>query len=183
MKDIRKRRALPASLWLQQHQNSIEGFACPMIWFLLQHPLTWFLRSVLVLPSFVGIMLPRAQTEDSFFTAYKFCVKASAPCQWLDSSLSRQTCGLPMQYKLMLRSLRTEAKVAFWTTGCMHCDVQVLGCWILFCAANVAKALIAKKMASHFHKQTHFQKMRDAIKKVRRFCLLATDSRLAVASC
>ncbi|KAL3133020.1 hypothetical protein ABBQ38_006929 [Trebouxia sp. C0009 RCD-2024] len=43
--------------------------------------------------------------------------------------------------------------------------VKVLGCWILFCAANVAKALGAKRMASHFHKQTHFQKMRDAIKK------------------
>lgn len=57
--------------------------------------------------------------------------------------------------------------------GCMQCDVQVLGCWILFCAANVAKALLAKKMASHFHKQTHFQKMRDAIKKVRHFCLHA----------
>ena len=44
---------------------------------MLQRPLTWFLRSTLVLPSFVGIMLPHAQTEDSFFKAYDFCVKAS----------------------------------------------------------------------------------------------------------
>ena len=44
--------------------------------------------------------------------------------------------------------------------------LQFLGCCIIFCAANVVKALLAKKMASHFHKQTHFQKMRDAIKKV-----------------
>ena len=43
---------------------------------------------------------------------------------------------------------------------------QFLACCIIFCAANVVKALLAKKMASHFHKQTHFQKMRDAIKKV-----------------
>jgi len=44
--------------------------------------------------------------------------------------------------------------------------LQFLGCCIIFCAANVIKALLAKEMASHFHKQTHFQKMRDAIKKV-----------------
>ena len=30
----------------------------------------------------------------------------------------------------------------------------------------MVKALLAKKLASHFHKQAHFQKMRDAIKKV-----------------
>ena len=51
--------------------------------------------------------------------------------------------------------------------ACVPFGMQVLGCWVLFCAANVAKALVAKKMASHFHKQTHFQKMRDAIKKVK----------------
>ncbi|DBA70449.1 TPA: hypothetical protein ACH3X2_011857 [Trebouxia sp. C0005] len=82
----------------------------------IKRPLTWFLRSVIVLPAFVGIMLPRAETDDAFFKAYDYCVK-------------------------------------------------FLGCWIIFCAANVVKALLAKKMASHFHKQTHFQKMRDAIKK------------------
>lgn len=55
-----------------------------MTQFLLQRPLTWFLRAVLVLPSFVGIMLPRAQAEDNFFTAYEFCVKVNAACQMLD---------------------------------------------------------------------------------------------------
>ncbi|DBA97213.1 TPA: hypothetical protein ACH3X1_014965 [Trebouxia sp. C0004] len=82
----------------------------------IKRPLTWFLRSVIVLPAFVGIMLPRAETDDAFFKAYDYCIK-------------------------------------------------FLGCWIIFCAANVVKALLAKRMASHFHKQTHFQKMRDAIKK------------------
>ncbi len=58
-----------------------------------------------------------------------------------------------------------------WSTCLVHFLkqsflLQFLGCWIIFCAANVVKALLAKKMASHFHKQTHFQKMRDAIKKV-----------------
>ena len=45
---------------------------------LLQRPLTWLLRSVLVLSAFVGIMLPRAETDDPFFKAYDYCVKVSA---------------------------------------------------------------------------------------------------------
>lgn len=60
------------------------------------------------------------------------------------------TCGIPASCRTLKQSLL----------------LQFLGCWIIFCAANVVKALLAKKMASHFHKQTHFQKMRDAIKKV-----------------
>ena len=43
----------------------------------MQRPLTWFLRSIIVLPAFVGIMLPRAETDDAFFKAYDYCVKAS----------------------------------------------------------------------------------------------------------
>jgi len=42
---------------------------------LVQRPLTWFLRSVIVLPAFVGIMLPRAETDVAFFKAYDYCVK------------------------------------------------------------------------------------------------------------
>ena len=53
------------------HHNSIRRDGS----LLLQRPLTWFLRSVLVLPAFVGIMLPRVQTQDSFSTAYGFCIK------------------------------------------------------------------------------------------------------------
>jgi hypothetical protein len=65
----------------------------------------------------------------------------------------RMTCGVP-------------GLPAFCRTLKQSLLLQFLGCWIIFCAANVVKALLAKKMASHFHKQTHFQKMRDAIKKV-----------------
>ena len=42
----------------------------------------------------------------------------------------------------------------------------MLGCAIIFCLANVVKAVLAKRLASHFHREAHFQKMRDAIKKV-----------------
>ena len=44
--------------------------------------------------------------------------------------------------------------------------LQVFGCAIIYCLANVVKAVLAKRMASHFHREAHFQKMRDAIKKV-----------------
>ena len=100
--------------------DDIEMLACPMIWFLSQRPLTWFLRSVLVLPSFVGIMLPRAQTEDNLFTAYEFCVKASAPCQLLDP-LSYARSAICQCHKDL--SMRIEAKlqkwmIALWLAAC-----------------------------------------------------------------
>jgi hypothetical protein len=36
----------------------------------------------------------------------------------------------------------------------------------LFTFANVLSTLVAKMMASHFHKATHFHKMQEAIRKV-----------------
>lgn len=44
---------------------------------------------------------------------------------------------------------------------------QAIGCLILFTFANVLSTLLAKMMASHFHKATHFHKMQEAIRKVR----------------
>ncbi len=52
----------------------------------MQRPLTWFLRSVIVLPAFVGIMLPRAETDDAFFKAYDYCVKVSMLPAWSPQS-------------------------------------------------------------------------------------------------
>jgi len=43
---------------------------------------------------------------------------------------------------------------------------QAIGCLILFTFANVLSTLMAKMMASHFHKATHFHKMQEAIRKV-----------------
>ena len=45
--------------------------------------------------------------------------------------------------------------------------VRLLGCAVLFCFANVLSALLAKIMATHFHKDAHFSKMNDALQKVR----------------
>ena len=55
----------------------------------LQRPLTWLLRSVLVLPAFVGIMLPRAQTADAFYNAYDNCVNVSS-----QKRLYKQSCAI-----------------------------------------------------------------------------------------
>lgn len=43
---------------------------------------------------------------------------------------------------------------------------QAIACLILFTFANVLSTLLAKLMASHFHKATHFHKMQEAIRKV-----------------
>ena len=43
---------------------------------------------------------------------------------------------------------------------------RLLGCLLLFFFANVLKTLVAKVMASHFHKEAHFEKMQEALQKV-----------------
>ena len=43
---------------------------------------------------------------------------------------------------------------------------RLMGCLLLFFFANVLKTLIAKIMASHFHKEAHFEKMQEALQKV-----------------
>lgn len=43
---------------------------------------------------------------------------------------------------------------------------RLLGCLLLFTFANVLKTLLAKIMASHFHKEAHFEKMQEALQKV-----------------
>ena len=43
--------------------------------------------------------------------------------------------------------------------------MQAIACLILFTFANVLSTLLAKLMASHFHKATHFHKMQEAIRK------------------
>ena len=50
------------------------------------------------------------------------------------------------------------------STGCAC--TQAIACLILFTFANVLSTLLAKLMASHFHKATHFHKMQEAIRKV-----------------
>ncbi|KAL0029403.1 hypothetical protein WJX77_004930 [Trebouxia sp. C0004] len=42
---------------------------------------------------------------------------------------------------------------------------RLLGCLLLFFFANVLKTLVAKIMASHFHKEAHFEKMQEALLK------------------
>ena len=53
-------------------------------------------------------------------------------------------------------------------TSCedMH-GAQFLGCLLIFTFANVMATLLSKALASHFHKETHFDKMQQAIRNVR----------------
>ncbi len=44
---------------------------------------------------------------------------------------------------------------------------QLLGCLTLFWFAMVLKTIIARAVSSHFHKEAHFAKMKQALEKVR----------------
>ena len=64
---------------------------------------------------------------------------------------------------------------------------RLLGCLLLFFFANVLKTLVAKIMASHFHKEAHFEKMQEALQKVGallcRAALVCAVLRCAVPCC
>lgn len=45
--------------------------------------------------------------------------------------------------------------------------LKLLFCLALFAAGNMAKTLLAKLLASHVHKRSFFDKMQDALEKVR----------------
>ncbi|KAK9815600.1 hypothetical protein WJX72_006571 [[Myrmecia] bisecta] len=79
-------------------------------------PLALFIRTVLLIPLFVGCFSGRANDDAGVKTAYLNILK-------------------------------------------------VLGCLVLFTFGNVLKTLAAKMLATHFHKQAHFEKMQDALKK------------------
>ena len=44
--------------------------------------------------------------------------------------------------------------------------VKILASAILFFFANVLRTLMAKLMSTHFHKEAHFKKMQEALRKV-----------------
>ena len=50
-------------------------------------------------------------------------------------------------------------KRARWLCKLRGCGLQAIACLILFTFANVLSTLLAKMMASHFHKATYFHKM------------------------
>lgn len=43
---------------------------------------------------------------------------------------------------------------------------KILFCLLLFCVADLIKAVLAKFVAGHFHTSLHFTKMQDALNKV-----------------
>ena len=43
---------------------------------------------------------------------------------------------------------------------------KILVCLLLFCVADLIKAVLAKFVAGHFHSSLHFTKMQDALNKV-----------------
>lgn len=53
------------------------------------------------------------------------------------------------------------------TTGIDVWSAQALVCVLIGAGANVLKTLAAKLLATSFHRQAHFDKMQDALSKVR----------------
>ena len=49
--------------------------------------------------------------------------------------------------------------------------LQVLVCIFLWLVVDVIKTMMAKSMANHFHQETYFQRMQEALRKVRAHCL------------
>ena len=45
--------------------------------------------------------------------------------------------------------------------------LKALACLVLFAAGNLLKTLLAKLLASHFHRRAFFDKMQDALQKVK----------------
>ena len=60
--------------------------------------------------------------------------------------------------------------------------LKLLFCLALFAAGNVAKTLLAKLLASHVHKRSFFDKMQDALEKVK-VLLLVAFARHQLATC
>jgi len=52
--------------------------------------------------------------------------------------------------------------------------LQVLVCIFLWLVVDVIKTMMAKLMANHFHQETYFQRMQEALRKVRAHCLSVT---------
>lgn len=55
-----------------------------------------------------------------------------------------------------------EALTVWWLA------VKLLVCGMIAACAHLLKTLLAKLMASNFHKRAHFDKIQDALNKVRR---------------
>lgn len=49
--------------------------------------------------------------------------------------------------------------------------LQVLVCIFLWLGGDVIKTMMAKLMANHFHQETYFQRMQEALRKVSACCL------------
>ncbi len=47
-----------------------------------------------------------------------------------------------------------------------HTVRKILSCLLLYCVADLIKAVLAKYVAGHFHNSLHFTKMQDALNKV-----------------
>lgn len=54
--------------------------------------------------------------------------------------------------------------------------LQVLVCIFLWLVVDVIKTMMAKLMANHFHQETYFQRMQEALRKVTAHCLSDTFS-------
>lgn len=114
----------------------------------VQKPLANFIRAVLLMALYVPLFSPRAYSSGTGDTIYTNVLKVRLgrifPCIATSAS-TPLSCGL--------------------LSSC--CRMQAIGCLILFTFANVLSTLLAKIMASHFHKAAHFSKMQQAIRKAR----------------
>jgi len=71
-------------------------------------------------------------------------------------------CGCACEQQAVV--MATRLRMSEFPRGCAH--AQFVACLLIFTSANVLGTLLSKAMASHFHKEAHFSKMQDAIRKV-----------------
>ena len=109
------------------------------------------------------------QTPHSGHLHSRCSARTLKPCQLLCAMLQK-----PLRRFLRVALLIPLFAGCFYTKDNENTHVQnvfrtlarLLGCLLLFFFANVLKTLVAKIMASHFHKEAHFEKMQEALQKV-----------------
>ena len=91
------------------------------------------------------------------------------PCQLLCAMLQkplRRFLRVALLIPLFVGCFYTKDNENTHVKNVFRTLARLLGCLLLFFFANVLKTLVAKIMASHFHKEAHFEKMQEALQKV-----------------
>lgn len=155
------------------------------------------IRALLLLPLFIVIFLPVARANTAVSSVYHNCLKVTEMKTMgsLLYSKHSETIGLLQNIVLpdtsqIFSDLTVGMLVLLWIWDIrsiwrvfLYFEVnyvasQAIAVIILFCFVNVLKTLLTKKLASHFHKETFFEKMQLALRKVTCVCTSCKVSEL-----